>query len=82
MAIAEAHLTQAYTAHVDTFARDNMPPPEQLPEFLFTRPEFHYPPRINCVVPFLDRWVEEGHGDAPCMFGLTDSYTYRSCRRW
>jgi 2-aminobenzoate-CoA ligase len=77
MALAEAHLTQAYTAHVDTFARDNMPPPEQLPEFLFTRPEFQYPPRINCVVPFLDRWVEEGHGDAPCMFGLTDSYTYR-----
>jgi len=77
MAIAEARLTQAYTAHVDTFARDNMPPPEQLPEFLFTRPEFHYPPRINCVVPFLDRWVDEGHGDAPCMFGLTESYTYR-----
>jgi 2-aminobenzoate-CoA ligase len=77
MATHEADLTQAYTAHVDTFARDNMPPPEQLPEFLFTRPEFHYPPRVNCVVPFLDRWVEEGHGDAPCMFGLTDSYTYR-----
>jgi 2-aminobenzoate-CoA ligase len=82
MAIAEAHLTQgmddpSYTSHVDTFARDNMPPPEQLPEFLFTRPEFQYPPRINCMVPFLDRWVEEGHGDAPCMFGLTDSYTYR-----
>lgn len=67
-----------YTAHVDTFARDNMPPPEQLPEFLFTRPEFHYPPRINCVVPFLDRWVAEGRGDAPCMIGLNESYTYRA----
>jgi 2-aminobenzoate-CoA ligase len=77
MAVAEAQLTKAYTAHIDTFARDNMPPPEQLPDFLFTRPEFQYPARINCVVPFLDRWVEEGHGDAPCMFGLTDSYTYR-----
>lgn len=77
MAAAEAQLTKAYTAHIDTFARDNMPPPEQLPVFLFTRPEFQYPARINCVVPFLDRWVEEGHGDAPCMFGLTDSYTYR-----
>ncbi|WP_445489709.1 AMP-binding protein [Rhodopseudomonas sp. RCAM05734] len=77
MAVAEARLTKAYTAHIDTFARDNMPPPEQLPDFLFTRPEFQYPARINCVVPFLDRWVDEGHGDAPCMFGLTDSYTYR-----
>jgi 2-aminobenzoate-CoA ligase len=69
--------TAHYTAHVDTFARDNMPPPEQLPEFLFTRPEFHYPTRINCVVPFLDRWVAEGRGDAPCMIGLNESYTYR-----
>src|SRR3954463_11525406 len=69
--------TAHYTAHLDTFARDNMPPPEQLPEFLFTRPEFHYPPRINCVVPFLDRWVAEGRGDAPCMIGLNESYTYR-----
>ena len=77
MAAAEAHLTQAYTAHVDTFARDNLPPLEQWPEFLFTRPEYQYPARLNCVVPFLDRWVEEGRGDAPCMFGLTDSYTYR-----
>jgi 2-aminobenzoate-CoA ligase len=76
-ALTKADTAQSYTAHVDTFARDNMPPPEQLPDFLFTRPEFHYPPRINCVVPFLDRWVEEGHGDAPCMFGLADSYTYR-----
>lgn len=74
---ADTQLTKPYTAHVDTFARDNMPPPEQLPEFLFNRPEFHYPPRINCVVPFLDRWIAEGRGDAPCMIGLNESYTYR-----
>ena len=28
-----------YTAHVDTFARDNLPPREQWPEFLFELPE-------------------------------------------
>jgi 2-aminobenzoate-CoA ligase len=81
MATVEAHLTQAYTAHVDTFARDNLPPHDQWPEFLFTRPEYQYPARLNCVVPFLDRWVEEGHGDAPCMFGLTESYTYRELQQ-
>ena len=32
-----------YTAHVDTFARDNLPPREQWPEFLFELPELRYP---------------------------------------
>jgi len=27
------------SAHIDTFARDHLPPPEQMPEFLFTVPE-------------------------------------------
>ena len=33
----------------DTFARDNLPPQDQWPEFLFTLPELQYPDRINCV---------------------------------
>ena len=41
--------TMSYTAHVDTFARDNLPPREQWPDFLFTRPELQYPERLNCV---------------------------------
>ena len=32
-----------YTAHVDTFARDNLPPKVQWPEFLFELPELQYP---------------------------------------
>ena len=39
-----------YTAHVDTFARDNLPAAEQMPELLFERPEFRYPARMNCAV--------------------------------
>ena len=65
------------TAHRDTFARDHLPPPEQWPDFLFTRPELQYPPRLNCVTHFLDRWVEEGRGDAPCTMSLTEHFTYR-----
>ena len=42
----------AYTAHVDTFARDNLPPREQWPAFLFARPELQYPERLNCVHAF------------------------------
>jgi 2-aminobenzoate-CoA ligase len=75
-ATAKARITTARSAHVDSFAGDNLPPAEQLPEFVFTRPELQYPERLNCVVPFLDRWVEEGRGDQPCMFGLDESYSY------
>ncbi|OPY97944.1 2-aminobenzoate-CoA ligase [Bradyrhizobium sacchari] len=67
----------AATAHVDTFARQHLPPRELWPEFIFTRPELHYPPRLNCVSYFLDRWVEQGHGDAPCVISPAVSYTYR-----
>ncbi|PPE70362.1 AMP-binding protein [Caldimonas thermodepolymerans] len=56
-----------YTAHVDTFARDHLPPPELQPEFLFTLPELQFPARLNCAHELLDRWVESGQGDRPCI---------------
>ena len=52
-----------YTAHVDTFAGDNLPPREQWPEFLFELPELQYPPRLNCATLLLGRAVERGWGD-------------------
>lgn len=67
----------AYTAHVDTFARDNLPPRDQWPTFLFNRPELQYPERLNCVVPFLDRWVEEGRGSEPCLISPVETLSYR-----
>jgi len=75
--VDSAAASGAATAHVDTFARDNLPPPEQWPALLFTRPELQYPPRLNCVAHFLDRWVEQGRGDAPCMLSPGASYSYR-----
>jgi 2-aminobenzoate-CoA ligase len=67
----------AETAHVDTYARDNLPPREAWPDLIFTRPEYRYPERLNCVHRFLDRWIEEGRGDAPCIYGDDKIYTYR-----
>src|SRR3954469_11669828 len=64
------------TAHVDTFARDNLPPRERWPAFLFTRPELQYPERVNCCARFLDRWIEEGRGDAPCLIAPSETLTY------
>ncbi|HVL71446.1 MAG TPA: benzoate-CoA ligase family protein [Beijerinckiaceae bacterium] len=65
------------SAHVDTFARDNLPPRDLWPSFLFTRPELRYPERLNCCSAFLDRWVEEGRGDAVCIVSPAETLTYR-----
>ena len=41
------------SAHVDTFARDHLPPREEWPELLFDLPELQYPDRLNCAAELL-----------------------------
>jgi 2-aminobenzoate-CoA ligase len=50
----------SYTSHVDTFARENLPPRELWPEFIFELPELAYPDRLNCATELLDRAVDRG----------------------
>src|SRR4030095_2413987 len=57
-----ATIGDGYTAHVDTFARDRLPPREQWREFRFDLPELHYPPRLNCASVLLDEAILEGYG--------------------
>ncbi|MGJ3261664.1 MAG: benzoate-CoA ligase family protein [Salinarimonas sp.] len=64
------------SAHTDTFARDNLPPRELWPDFLFTRPELQYPERLNCADAFLDVHVREGRGNRSCIVSPTESLTY------
>jgi 2-aminobenzoate-CoA ligase len=52
-----------YTAHVDTFARDNLPPRAQWPELLFELPELAYPERLNCATELLDGALARGDGE-------------------
>ena len=66
----------AASAHVDTFSRDNLPPREHWPEFLFDLPELRYPDRLNCVTELLDRWIERGQGDRACVASPGESLTY------
>jgi 2-aminobenzoate-CoA ligase len=54
--------TDLKTAHVDTFAADNLPPRDTWPEFHFALPELRYPPRLNCAAALLDAQVEHGCG--------------------
>ena len=64
------------SAHIDTFARDHLPPPEQMPEFLFTVPEVRYPERLNCVTAFVDQWVAAGQGNRDCIISPTERWDY------
>lgn len=66
----------SYTAHLDTFARENLPPKDQWPELVFDLPELHFPERLNCAQELLDRWVEQGQGERLCMQGIGVRWTY------
>ncbi len=62
--------TLAPSSHVDTFARDRLPPPAQWPVFVFDQPEVRYPEQINCAVELLDRHVREGRGERIAVHGV------------
>ncbi|WP_343713470.1 benzoate-CoA ligase family protein [Inquilinus sp.] len=64
------------SAHVDSFAGNNLPPRELWPEFRFTLPALQYPARLNCVLELLDRHVVEGHGDRPCLIAPGVEWSY------
>jgi 2-aminobenzoate-CoA ligase len=71
----------SFTAHIDTFARDHLPPPELQPEFLFDRPELHFPEQLNCATELLDRWVESGQGARLCVQGEGVRWSYADLQR-
>jgi len=64
------------SGHVDTFARDNLPPRDQWPEFKFILPELQYPERLNCVTEFVDKWVAGGEGDRIAIVSPTETLSY------
>ncbi|MBX3519819.1 MAG: benzoate-CoA ligase family protein [Xanthobacteraceae bacterium] len=68
------------SAHVDTFARDNLPPEEMQPQFVFDLPDLQYPERLNACVELLDRRVEQGGGERPCIITPAESLTYAQFR--
>jgi 2-aminobenzoate-CoA ligase len=64
------------SAHIDSFARDNLPPREQWPEFIFQLPELQYPARMNCAAVLLDDMIEAGHGDRIALHAPDGECTY------
>lgn len=65
-----------FSAHVDTFAKDNLPPSDQWPDFIFTLPELQYPERMNCIVELLEKNIQKGYGDRPAIFSVDGVLTY------
>jgi 2-aminobenzoate-CoA ligase len=70
------------TGHVDTFARDNLPPAELWPDLLLDRPEYQYPDYINVGVELTDRLVERGFGDHTALIGNGRRRTYKELADW
>lgn len=69
------------SAHVDTFARDHLPPREAWPELVFDLPALRYPARLNCVAELLDRHVEQGRGQRSAVLGEHLAWTYADLQR-
>ena len=63
------------TSHMDTFARDNLPPPDDWPDF--TSP-LSYPARLNCAAELLDTMATGPHGDRPALHFEGRTITYRA----
>jgi 2-aminobenzoate-CoA ligase len=75
-----AQAPSSQSAHVDTFCRDSLPPPEHMPDLSHydTLPELAaYPPRINCATELLDRQVRDGGGDRTVFHYNRGQWTYR-----
>lgn len=68
------------SAHVDTFARDNLPPQDQWPEFNLDG--FDYPERLNAAVELTDKMVERGFGDHTALIGNGRRRTYKELTDW
>src|SRR5512146_585955 len=66
----------SYTAHRDSFARDNLPPRDQWPEFLFELPQLRYPARMNCAAELLDGALARGHGGRVAIRAPDGKCTY------
>ncbi|WP_077965801.1 benzoate-CoA ligase family protein [Ensifer adhaerens] len=68
------------TSHVDTFARDHLPPPEEWPEFLLEG--FDYPDHLNAAVELTDAMVAKGFGDHTALIGNGRRRTYKELSDW
>ena len=68
------------SAHVDTFARDHLPPQEQWPALPLGA--LVYPARLNAAVELTDAMVAKGFGDNVALIGNGRQRTYKELADW
>jgi 2-aminobenzoate-CoA ligase len=73
-------MTLGPSAHVDTFARDHLPPFDEWPELLLD--DYEYPEYLNAAVELTDRLVEQGLGDHTALIGNGRRRTYKELSDW
>ncbi|QIN80090.1 AMP-binding protein [Rubrobacter marinus] len=71
---------EGYSAHLDTFARDNLPPREAWPEFVFDLPELRYPEHLNAAAALLDDMAAGEAGERACVHAPDGAWSYRDLR--
>ncbi|MFJ2830525.1 AMP-binding protein [Streptomyces sp. NPDC087263] len=69
------------SAHLDTFARDHLPPAHLWPTIEFTTPELHYPDRLNAATELIDLPVSTYGADRPALrTPAGETWTYGQLR--
>ena len=68
------------SAHVDSFARDNLPAPDTWPDFLLDG--LDYPDRLNAGFELTDAMVAKGFGDQTALIGNGRRRTYKELADW
>lgn len=63
------------SAHIDTFARDNLPDPSTWPQFTNLE-KLGYPDRLNVATELIDRHVAEGRGARTALIGDDETWTF------
>src|SRR5207247_8204195 len=82
LGVSKGGLGLGPTAHLDTFARDHLPPAAQWPDLLLDRAEFRYPEYLNAAVELTDRMVDKGFGDRVALIGNGRRRTYKELADW
>ncbi|WP_026756525.1 AMP-binding protein [Sediminimonas qiaohouensis] len=68
------------TGHIDTFARDRLPPADQWPDILLDG--FDYPDHLNAGHELTDAMVARGFGDHTALIGNGRRRTYKELADW
>jgi 2-aminobenzoate-CoA ligase len=64
------------SGHVDSFARDNLPPPEQWPVIDLAKAGLSYPERLNAVTELVDAHVAAGRAERTAIIGDHLNWSY------